>query len=173
MINKLTRFQNNVTGLNITQLCLGCNISARQHYKLSVTSRQHPDMTWNAVERDNKYNSGLCLLLTEGIVPTLRAVSLKYHTAITVIWYLVTLIWQWVNHLIVLNYPLYVQYCTREFKLPIWNLWFDSAMNRTRDFPDTEWMLYHYATDAGIASLSKQKPIRMENKKLKAWQVTK
>ena len=31
-----------------------------------------------------------------------------------------------------LNYPLYVECLTRKLQLPIWNIWLDSAGNRTR-----------------------------------------
>ena len=45
------RFQTNVTGQDIIWMCHQCDISVRQHYKVviipSVTSRHHPDMTWN------------------------------------------------------------------------------------------------------------------------------
>ena len=49
--NWLTCCQNNVTGRYIIQLmCLRCDISVRQHYKVviipSVKSRHRPDMTW-------------------------------------------------------------------------------------------------------------------------------
>ena len=46
--------QNNVTGWDIIWLCLQCDISVREHYKViiipSVTSRQCPDMTWNVLK---------------------------------------------------------------------------------------------------------------------------
>ena len=41
-----------------------------------------------------------------------------------------------------LNYSLYIEHLTMELQLPIWNLWLDSADNRTRDLPDMEWMFY-------------------------------
>ena len=46
--------QNNATGRDIIRLCMWCDISVRQHYKVviipSVTSRHHPDMTWNVLK---------------------------------------------------------------------------------------------------------------------------
>ena len=52
--NCLTRCQNNVTGQDITRLCLRRDISVRQHYKVviipSVTSRHRPDMIRNVLK---------------------------------------------------------------------------------------------------------------------------
>ena len=47
--NWLTRCQNNMTGWGIIRLCLRCDISERQHYKVviiaSITSWHRTDMT--------------------------------------------------------------------------------------------------------------------------------
>ena len=47
--------QNNVTRRDIIRLCMWCDISVRQYYKVviipSVTSRHLPDMNWNVLKQ--------------------------------------------------------------------------------------------------------------------------
>ena len=96
--------------------------------------------------------SGRCLLITGyDNQPLCSVVSLKYHSAGTVTW----------NdpispgHILLatgqsgfaLNYPFYVERLSREIQLPIWNLWLDSALNRTPAFQTRSERSKHSATE--------------------------
>ena len=62
-----------------------------------------------------------------------------------------------------MNYPLYVRHLTTKLQLPILNLWFNSAGNRTQDLPDTERMLYHEGYHAGLNDQRKSTWVVSEN----------
>ena len=82
--------------------------------------------------------------LTESMITTLyTAVSLKYHIAGTFVWYPAShIILAKKKPVFALNFnPLFVKHLTRELKLSIQNLWFDSAGKQTWNLPDMEWML--------------------------------
>ena len=92
--------------------------------------------------------SGQWLLVTEGMITTLY--SLKYHIPGIVIWYppppTVTSYYSgnWSPSFCVeLHVPFICQAFDKEASTTDWNLWFDSAGNKTLDLPDTEWILYY------------------------------
>ena len=73
--------------------------------------------------------SGWCLFLTEGMITT---VSLKYHTAGTVVWYLVRSHYSGNGSTsFCVELPFICRAFDKGASTTIWNLWFDLAGNRT------------------------------------------
>ena len=99
-----------------------------------------------------------CACIPEGMIPLYSVVSLKYHTAGTIVWYPTWSHYSGIGSIsfCIELYPLYVEHLKREHQLPIWNLWFDSAGNRTWDLPDTERM-YHRMWLTDLLSLISDK----------------
>ena len=91
--------------------------------------------------------SGRWLFAIEAMITPLPIVLAHWNRNIKpqakkVAWYPnpVTLFWQHVNQF------LRWTTLTGELQLPLWNILFDSAWNRTRDIQDKKRMLYHEAT---------------------------